>query len=208
VTEPPITTRQSRYRRPPASPAVKTSSPCLPPRDADRAVGGIRAGIENSGRRASATNDSTPIPTIRPKSQQFVATARSPPCPTGAPRPNDPGISCAPLRRNGVPAAAAPVNGRVFRRPNTGPDSRTTGPERSRVPSRVMQEPAVVRERYGYSRWWAWLLVEPAELVSFVMSQRMLGGIRERAERAARSAPTVGPVPSVPRTPRPTAGRP
>jgi hypothetical protein len=66
----------------------------------------------------------------------------------------------------------------------------------------------VVRERYGYSRWWAWSLVEPAELVSFVMSQRMLRGIKERAERAVRSAPTVGPVPSAPRTPRPTAGRP
>jgi hypothetical protein len=65
----------------------------------------------------------------------------------------------------------------------------------------------VVRERYGYSRWWAWLLVEPAELISFVMSQRMLRGIKERAERAVRSPPTVGPVPSAPRTPRPTAGR-
>jgi hypothetical protein len=41
----------------------------------------------------------------------------------------------------------------------------------------------VVRERYGYSRWWASFIVEPAELMSFVMSQRMLRGIRERAER-------------------------
>lgn len=41
----------------------------------------------------------------------------------------------------------------------------------------------VVRERYGYARRWAPLLVEPVELVSFVMSQRMLRGIRERAER-------------------------
>jgi hypothetical protein len=41
----------------------------------------------------------------------------------------------------------------------------------------------VVRERYGYSRRWAPLLVEPVELVSFVMSQRMLRGIRDRAER-------------------------
>jgi hypothetical protein len=40
----------------------------------------------------------------------------------------------------------------------------------------------VVRERYGYSRWWAGFIVEPAELISFVMSQRMLRGIRERAE--------------------------
>jgi hypothetical protein len=42
----------------------------------------------------------------------------------------------------------------------------------------------VVRERYGYSRWWAGFIVEPAELISFVMTQRMLRGIRERAERA------------------------
>jgi hypothetical protein len=43
----------------------------------------------------------------------------------------------------------------------------------------------VVRERYRYSRRWAPLLVEPVELISFVMSQRMLRGIRERAERVA-----------------------
>jgi hypothetical protein len=66
----------------------------------------------------------------------------------------------------------------------------------------------VVRERYGYSRRWARLLVEPAELISFVMSQRMLRGIKERAEQAVRFAPTVALVPSTPATPRPTAGRP
>jgi hypothetical protein len=66
----------------------------------------------------------------------------------------------------------------------------------------------VVRERYGYSRRWARLLVEPAELISFAMSQRMLRGIKERAERAIRSAPSVAPVPSTPTTPRPTAYRP
>ena len=43
----------------------------------------------------------------------------------------------------------------------------------------------VVRERYGYTRRWSALLVEPVEVVSFVMSQKMLRGIRERAERAA-----------------------
>ncbi|HEY6396239.1 MAG TPA: hypothetical protein VIX82_02175 [Solirubrobacteraceae bacterium] len=42
----------------------------------------------------------------------------------------------------------------------------------------------VVRERYGYSRRWAGLIVEPAEFISFVMSRRMLRGIRARAERA------------------------
>jgi hypothetical protein len=50
----------------------------------------------------------------------------------------------------------------------------------------------IVRERYRYSRRWAALLIEPVSLISFVMSQRMLRGIRERAERqtsAARSRP-------------------
>jgi hypothetical protein len=40
----------------------------------------------------------------------------------------------------------------------------------------------LVRERYCYKRWWAPLLVEPAAMVSFVMSQKMLRGIRDRAE--------------------------
>ena len=65
----------------------------------------------------------------------------------------------------------------------------------------------VARERYGYSRRWARLLVEPAELISFVMSQRMLRGIKERAERPVRAAPTVALVPST-TTPLPTGGRP
>jgi hypothetical protein len=43
----------------------------------------------------------------------------------------------------------------------------------------------LVRERYGYTQWWSPLLVEPVEMVSFLMSQRMLRGIRDRAERAA-----------------------
>ena len=47
----------------------------------------------------------------------------------------------------------------------------------------------VVRERYGYLRRWAPLIVEPAELISFVMSQRMLRSIRSRAENAVLSAP-------------------
>lgn len=41
----------------------------------------------------------------------------------------------------------------------------------------------VVRERYAYLADWAGALVEPVEMVSFLMSQRMLRGIRERAER-------------------------
>jgi hypothetical protein len=42
----------------------------------------------------------------------------------------------------------------------------------------------VVREGYGYSCWWSALLVEPLQLVSTFMSQRMLRGIRDRAESA------------------------
>jgi hypothetical protein len=43
----------------------------------------------------------------------------------------------------------------------------------------------LVRERYVYSRAWARLIVEPTELLSFAMSQKMLRGIRDRAERTA-----------------------
>src|SRR5436305_3059807 len=44
-----------------AGPAVKTSSPCLPPRDAERAVGGIRTWGENPGRRASSPTTVLPF---------------------------------------------------------------------------------------------------------------------------------------------------
>jgi hypothetical protein len=40
----------------------------------------------------------------------------------------------------------------------------------------------LIRERYGYERWWAPLIVEPVEVVSFVMHRKMLRGIRARAE--------------------------
>ena len=40
----------------------------------------------------------------------------------------------------------------------------------------------VVRERYEYHAWWASVLVEPVELVSFAMSRRMMHGIKTRAE--------------------------
>ena len=49
----------------------------------------------------------------------------------------------------------------------------------------------LVRERYAYRRPWARLLVEPVEVVSFVMSRKMLRGIKHRAERIA--ALTVEP---------------
>jgi hypothetical protein len=53
----------------------------------------------------------------------------------------------------------------------------------------------VVRERYEYTRWWSSLLVEPVQLVSFIMSQRMLRGIRQRAQRTVTwTAETSGRV--------------
>jgi hypothetical protein len=47
----------------------------------------------------------------------------------------------------------------------------------------------LVRERYAYTRSWARLLVEPAEAVSFIMSRKMLRGIRNRAENTADLPP-------------------
>jgi hypothetical protein len=44
----------------------------------------------------------------------------------------------------------------------------------------------LVRERYAYTQRWAPLLVEPVAVVAFVMTQRMLRGIRDRAERGSR----------------------
>lgn len=49
----------------------------------------------------------------------------------------------------------------------------------------------LVRERYAYTRPWARLLVEPAEAVSFLMSQKMLRGIKDRAERTAAPQPAA-----------------
>jgi hypothetical protein len=46
----------------------------------------------------------------------------------------------------------------------------------------------LVRERYAYTRSWARLLVEPAEAVSFVMSRKMLRGLRNRTENTAAPA--------------------
>jgi hypothetical protein len=40
----------------------------------------------------------------------------------------------------------------------------------------------LVRARYAYTRWWAPLIVEPVEAVSFLMSHTMLRGFRDRAE--------------------------
>lgn len=46
----------------------------------------------------------------------------------------------------------------------------------------------LVRERYRYMQWWAPLLVEPVELTSFVMSRKMLRGIKQRAEAHGQPA--------------------
>jgi len=59
----------------------------------------------------------------------------------------------------------------------------------------------IVRERYGYTRWWSPLIVEPVEAISFVMSQKMLRGIRDRAERTAL-------LPEARRTPQPRWSQP
>jgi hypothetical protein len=55
----------------------------------------------------------------------------------------------------------------------------------------------LVRERYGYTKWWAPLLVEPVQVVSFVMTQKMLREIRDRAERIA-APPPGSPTPNRP----------
>lgn len=47
----------------------------------------------------------------------------------------------------------------------------------------------LVRERYAYTRRWAPILVELTELISFVMSQKMLRGIRDRAEALVEERP-------------------
>jgi hypothetical protein len=51
----------------------------------------------------------------------------------------------------------------------------------------------LVRERYAFLRPWARVLVEPVEAVSFVMSQKMLRGIRDRAQRSAATAESLDP---------------
>ena len=82
-----------------ASPAVKTSNPCLPPRDAQGAVGGIRAWGENPGRRASSPVTVLPLHGDRaPGRKKFASdcstriggTHRPPPGPTPTDRDRAP----------------------------------------------------------------------------------------------------------------------
>jgi len=46
----------------------------------------------------------------------------------------------------------------------------------------------VVRERYRYLRGWARFIVEPVAIVSFVMTHKMLRGIKDRAEGTVATA--------------------
>lgn len=55
-----------------AGPAVKTSSPRLPPRNAQRAVGGIRAWGENPGRRASSLTTVLPFGCSRARTSKSL----------------------------------------------------------------------------------------------------------------------------------------
>ena len=49
--------------------------------------------------------------------------------------------------------------------------------------------------RRRYTRRWAPLIVQPAELVSCLMSVRMLRGIKQRAESALLHAPPISVAP-------------
>ncbi|MEA2493715.1 MAG: hypothetical protein QOJ29_1626 [Thermoleophilaceae bacterium] len=49
----------------------------------------------------------------------------------------------------------------------------------------------VVRERYAYTSWWAPVVVEPVQVISSIMSRRMLHGIKQRAERAGIAPPAT-----------------
>lgn len=50
----------------------------------------------------------------------------------------------------------------------------------------------IIREQYAYLTDWAAVLVEPIEMVSFLMTERILRGIRDRAEssRSTSTSPT------------------
>lgn len=74
----------------------------------------------------------------------------------------------------------------------TGPDADESTPPFDFVWAFVLVERPdgrtrlVVRERYAYRTPWAGTVVEPVAWVSWFMTERMLRGIRERAERLAR----------------------
>ena len=61
-------------------------------------------------------------------------------------------------------------------------------------PGRAETTRLVVRERYCYARRWAGVVVQPAELVSCVMSPRMLRGIKCRAEQPGAGRVDAQPI--------------
>ena len=86
----------------------------------------------------------------------------------------------------------------------TGPWScsvRTDGPDRSTLRFSwafvLLPQPdgttrLVVRERYEYTRRWAALIVQPAQLISSLMSPKMLRGIKTRVEHASPNEVNFG----------------
>jgi hypothetical protein len=78
-------------------------------------------------------------------------------------------------------------------RGGVGPDGRSEGAPYDFTWSFVLVDRPgggtrlVVRERYAYLASWAGALVEIVEFVSFLMSERMLRGIRDRVERGPAS---------------------
>ncbi len=89
----------------------------------------------------------------------------------------------------------------ITRPPRRDPDRKQPASVRLHMgvhaPRRALRNHSVaVRERYAYTRPWALLLVEPTEIVSFVMSQKMLAGIKDRVERT----PSHRQEPSLART--------
>ena len=67
---------------------------------------------------------------------------------------------------------------------------------RDEPPDKTMR--LLVRERYAYKQPWARLIVEPTEVLSFVMSHKMLRGIKKRAERPAGADVHLAPKTSTP----------
>jgi hypothetical protein len=120
-----------------ADPAVKTSSPGLAPRDAERAVGSIRGWGENPGRRASSLTTVLPFGACVPESQK--SPRRPSPRPSAdslpaaadphRPRPHRPIKSSSARMRLGVisPREYGVKNGRrrnSHARETAGPSSR------------------------------------------------------------------------------------
>ena len=97
----------------------------------------------------------------------------------GQARTRDGRSTLPPSSRGDRSSSAAGFRWGTPRLPTTSP-----GPSCS-ASSRTGRRRLLVRERYAYTRRWAPFLVEPAEAVSFVMTQKMLRGIRDRAESNA-----------------------